>query len=50
MGHRSEAICIECGADFMLDRGGGFSFYLLQCDYFYRTKSLKFDTFIKKPP
>jgi hypothetical protein len=43
MGHRSEAICKECGAEFMFDRGGGFSFYLLQCDSCYRTKNLNFD-------
>jgi len=43
MGHRVEAKCLDCGAIFSVDHGGGFFFHLVRCDKCGKTKSIGFD-------
>jgi len=43
MGHQISAKCLDCGATFKLDRGGGFFFHLVCCDKCGKSKSIGFD-------
>ncbi|MDX9863159.1 MAG: hypothetical protein RBS99_19800 [Rhodospirillales bacterium] len=43
MGHRVRAKCLDCGASFTVNHGGGFAFHLLRCDKCGKTKSVSFD-------
>ena len=43
MGHQAEARCLDCGATFPVDHGGGFFFHLLRCDRCGATRSLRFE-------
>ena len=43
MGHRNGARCLDCGEDFSVDHGGGFTFHLLRCDRCGKAKQIGFD-------
>ena len=43
MGHRARAKCLDCGASFTVNQGGGFAFHLLRCDKCGKTKTVGFD-------
>ncbi len=43
MGQRVEAKCLNCGAVFTLNLGGGFSFHLLRCNKCGKEKTIGFD-------
>jgi Zn finger protein HypA/HybF involved in hydrogenase expression len=43
MGHTYGAKCGECGAEFEVSEGGGFTFHLLHCDRCGKGKSISFD-------
>ena len=43
MGQQVEAECLDCGATFTIDHGGGFVFHLLRCDKCGRTTCIGFD-------
>lgn len=43
MGRRYRAKCIDCGASFTVNEGGGFFFYILRCDKCGKTNNISFD-------
>jgi predicted Zn-ribbon and HTH transcriptional regulator len=43
MGQTSNARCLNCGHEFELNQGGGFTFHLLRCDSCGMTKAVGFD-------
>ena len=43
MGHIVKAECLDCGKDFKVNHGGGFSYHLVRCDKCGNTKFIGFD-------